>query len=102
MTTQEKNDNIKNAALAIVGIILIVWALFVHLPNEEKKKQKKVNATLLESCLSQAEDNYFENWNSSCKKIGKKDDCLLYSNSAKAVESWRKEDEQKCFKKYNK
>ena len=69
----------------------------------EADVQKQLNATFLDACLSDADDNYNANWDANCKTSGinkKTSGCTLSLQLAQNIDSARKDAKDLCLKKY--
>lgn len=118
-TIKEKNISIEfllnrikttNNNVTLLLVVLICAFSYIYVEHSKIAYQEKIRnekeieninqKTQLDTCLSDAENNYNINWNSQCKSIGKKKDCQLPTYRANSVEKWRTEEEHQCMEKF--
>ena len=63
-------------------------------------EQKEQNSQSLNSCLAFADTSYSEFWNSECKSLGRKDDCVLPEYNADRADQIKQDDKNECYKMY--
>lgn len=99
-----------NKNMTIIFVVLIFAGAYIYVENskiaykeklrKEEIEKKEALQKALDNCLSEAEDNYFSNWNSQCKSIGRKNDCALPAYRADQVEKWRADAKKECMDKF--
>jgi len=98
----------RNGTFIIIALIIAISYITVEcikISYKEKIRQENIlkeehQKTLLEACLDNAENSYFEVWNKNCKSLGKKEDCGLPLDLAKDVEKNREKEEKLCMEQY--
>ncbi len=98
----------RNGALIIIALIVAISYITVEcikINYKEKIRQENLlqeeqQKTALEACLENAEDTYLATWNSNCKSLGKKEDCGLDIELAKAIEKEKDQAEKLCMEQF--
>lgn len=103
--------NIKlNQNTTIILVVLILASAYIYIEKskinyqeeirQEKILNKKIQQRELEQCLSNAFDDYTNNWNRACKKRNLKYDCSLPSYNANTIEKWHSDAKKECMDKF--
>ena len=110
----ENNRNTLLFAISALIIALSIGYYFViFLPQKEQKKinlQKQMQTETenkrnsdrvsLDSCLGNANNASYDNWNKYCEIEGLKKDCNLPNYQSEKINNYTKELKDECFKKY--
>lgn len=108
-----KNINIpqiSNKSIVIIIIAMIIASAYTLVEiqkinykekiRQEEIKFKESQQIALDRCLADAEQSYFDNWDSQCKSLNKKADCSLPTHRANQVEKWRTDAQKQCMDKF--
>lgn len=67
---------------------------------EIDRQKEETRQNNIDQCTNEAWTSYTNQWNSSCKAKGLKDDCSLPSDLAESYESYRIKSIQNCIDRY--
>jgi len=70
-----------------------------ELDRTEKTFKEKERVKNIDTCISDANNNYIEQWNRMCEYLGKKPHCALYEQ-AERLDKVQKDSIEMCYKTY--
>lgn len=109
---------IRNNLLYGIGFLIISVSIafysFFYLPSIEQNRlklaeqqrladneTKSERVQKLKTCLFEADNNYSSAWKTACESDNKEADCSLPSDRANALELYKSEEKDMCFKLYD-
>jgi len=93
--------------IIIVGILAFAylggeWLKINHKDRIRKEniEYKEKQRQACEECIKQAEEDYYNVWNHTCKSRGLKEDCSLPLNVANSIEKDLQNNKKICIEKF--